>query len=341
MAHPLQMPPPGRVAVIGAGMAGLACANALRERGLQVIVFEKSRGPGGRVATRLTEHGSFDHGAQYFTAHTHRFEAQVQRWVAAGVAARWPGKLIAFDRRRLIDKPLGPERFVGIGGMHAIGRHLAAPLELLLETKIVRLERRGLLWHLHDEAGKLTAMRGFDAVAVTAPSPQTADLLRDHTPLAAAAAGVNWEPCWTAMLAVSRATGIDYDAAFVNDDPILGWISRDDRKAERERVKGVAERWVLHANPRWSRKYLELTPEAAAHWLARSFSARVGRPVTARNLTGHRWRFATPTRPLKEPFLWDGDRRLGAAGDWCGDPRVEGAFLSGLALADAIAGTAR
>jgi hypothetical protein len=140
------------------------------------------------------------------------------------------------------------------------------------------------------------------------------------------------------MLALSRPAGVEFEAAYVNDDPILGWISRDDRKPERARVTGVAERWVVHACPRWSRKYLELAPEAAAHWIGRAFSARVGKPVTVRSLTGHRWLYATPVRPLKDTFLWDEKARLGVAGDWCGDPRVEGAFLSGLALAEVVAG---
>lgn len=326
-----------RVAVVGAGMAGLACAGALAQRGARVSVFEKGRGPGGRVATRLTEHGSFDHGAQYLTVHTHRFESHVQRWRAAGVVAPWTGPLIAFSHRQVIESPLAAERLVGVGAMSALGRHLAQGLDIALETRVARLERRGGLWTLFDEHNRPLAMRGFDAVVVTAPSPQTAELLRDLTPLAAAAAAVPWEPCWTALLALSRSTGVDYEAAYVGDDPILGWISRDDRKPERARVAGVAERWVLHANARWTRKYLELAPEAAAHWLGRAFSARVGKPVTVRSLIAHRWRYAMPARPLAEPFLWDGSARIGVAGDWCGDPRVEGAYLSGLALAEVVA----
>jgi hypothetical protein len=326
-----------RVAIVGAGMAGLACAQALRQRGAEVTVFEKSRGPGGRVATRRTELGNFDHGAQFVTVHTHRFEAHVQRWLAAGVVAPWPGRLIAFHRRSVIERPLVGERYVGIGGMSAIGRHLAQGLDLQLETRVARLDRRGGLWSLYDTFNHPLSVRGFDAVVVTAPSPQAAELLRDLSPLAAAAASVQWEPFWTAMLSASRGTGLDYEAAFVNDDPILGWISRDDRKPERARVAGVAERWVLHARPRWSRKYIDLAPEAAAHWLGRAFSARIGRPVTVRSLIAHRWRYATPVRPLMEPFLWDDDLRIGLAGDWCGEPRVEGAFLSGMALAEAVA----
>lgn len=330
------MPAP-RVAVVGAGIAGLACAGALIQRGAEVSVYEKSRGPGGRVATRLTEHGSFDHGAQYLTVHTHRFESHVQRWRAAGVVAPWRGPLIAFSERQVFESPMAAERLVGIGGMNALGRHLAQGLEIAFDARVVRIARRSHLWMLFDEHNRQLAMRGFDTVVIALPSPQAAELLRDVSPLAAAAAAVPWEPCWTAMVALSRPTGIDYEAAYVGDDPILGWMSRDDRKPDRARVAGVAERWVLHANARWSRKYLELAPDAAAHWLGRAFSARVGKPVTVRSLTAHRWRYAMPVRPLAELFLWDGAARIGVAGDWCGDPRVEGAFLSGLALAERVA----
>lgn len=329
------MAAPLRVAVIGAGVAGLACAAALRDGGAEVVVFEQSLAPGGRLATRRTEQGGYDHGAQYLTAHTHAFELQLQRWRAAGVIAPWTGRTVAFDRHRRIDTPLGGQRYVSVGGMQSLARHLAARLDLHLQAPIERLQRRGAYWHPVG-GGAPATLRGFDAVAAAMPSAAAGELLQGLSPIAETAAGVRWESCWTAMLATSRPTGIDYAAAYVNDDPILHWIAREDAKPGRERVAGVAERWLLHARPLWSRKYLDLTPEAAAHWLMRAFSARVGRPLAVSHLLGHRWRHATPTRPLAEPCLWDPGARVGAAGDWCGEPRVEGAFLSGSALARAI-----
>ena len=299
-------------------------------------MFDKGRAPGGRVASRLTEHGSFDHGAQYLTCKTHRFDAEVQRWQLAGAVAPWRGRLVAFDRKRVIEDPLGAERYAGVGGMQGIGRLLAQDLDLVRETRIVALDRRGAAWQVRDEQNKVVALRGFDAVVLAMPSPQAVELLHGHSPIAEIAAGVAWEPCWTAMLAVDKPTGADFEAAFISDDPILGWISRDDRKPQRQAVPGVAERWVLHARARWSRRYLELPPLQAAQWLARSFSARIGHAVSALSLTGHRWRYCAPTRPLPQPFLWDPQQKLGATGDWFDDPRVEGAWLSGTLLAEEI-----
>jgi len=178
----------------------------------------------------------------------------------------------------------------------------------------------------------------FDAVVVTAPSTQALELVRPSATLAAEVAAVQWDPCWAAMLALAKPSLIDFDAAFFNDDPILGWAARDSAKPGRATGLPVDERWVLHAKPRWSRQFFEMDADTAAQWLARAFAARMRRPLLRAHLIGHRWRFATAINPLTRRFLWDAEQRLGVAGDWCHGPRVEGAFLSGRALAAAIDG---
>ena len=76
-----------------------------------------------------------------------------------------------------------------------------------------------------------------------------------------------------------RSSGAGFEGAFINDDPILGWVSQDSAKPGRERIPGVAERWVLHAKPRWSQEYLDMEPEQVGQWLLRAFSARLGRAL--------------------------------------------------------------
>jgi predicted NAD/FAD-dependent oxidoreductase len=326
-----------RVAVVGAGIAGLACAHELLARGAWVTVFEKNLAAGGRVATLAADVGSFDTGAQYFTVSHHRFEPVAQRWLDRRVARRWRARIVAFSGGTLIDNPSPTERFVGVPGMGAIGRWLAQGLDVRLGTRVRRIDRRSGLWLLHDDQGRELSVSGFDIVCVAVPSPQAVSLLAGQSPLADTLAVVDWEPCWAATLALSRPSGLEFDGAFVNDDPILGWIARDSSKPGRAEVAGVAERWVLHARPRWSRQFFEMPQAQAAQWLARAFSARVGRAVAPRHLAALRWRYATPVNPLPATFLWDDQARIGVAGDWCNGPRVEGAYLSGLALAQAIA----
>jgi hypothetical protein len=139
------------------------------------------------------------------------------------------------------------------------------------------------------------------------------------------------------MLALGRPSMADFDAAFVSDDPILGWIARESSKPGRGPLQGAAESWILQAHPGWSRTYLELEPAEASRWMQRAFAARIGRPMMQAAVASHRWRLALPVNPLPEAFLYDPQEGIGLAGDWCGGPRVEGAYLSGSALAHAIA----
>ena len=326
-----------RIAVVGAGIAGLACAQALRGRGLAVVVFDKSNAAGGRLATRQTDHGSFDHGAQYFTAQDPEFQEAAQRWSELGVIERWDARVVAFSATNVEDKT-GIDRFVAVPGMRSLCDHLAADLDVRLETMVNRLERDGAGWRVHASPNLVAADAYFDAVAVTAPSTQALELVRPSAALAAEVAAVQWDPCWAAMLALAKPSLIDFDAAFFNDDPILGWAARDSAKPGRATGLPVDERWVLHAKPRWSRQFFEMDADTAAQWLARAFAARMRRPLLRAHLIGHRWRFATPINPLTRRCLWDAEQGLGAAGDWCHGPRVEGAFLSGRALAAAIGG---
>ncbi|MCX8004226.1 MAG: FAD-dependent oxidoreductase [Burkholderiaceae bacterium] len=326
-----------RVAIVGAGLAGLACARELKARGAWVTVFEQGLAPGGRAVTVQSDAGAFDAGAQYFTVHHHRFEAVAQRWIDAGLARRWRARIVAFSGGGLIDKESATERYVGVPGMGALARALAASVEVRYGTTVERIDRRGGLWLLFDEQGRELSVSGFDVVCLALPSTRAAQLAAGLSPLAQQAAGIDWEPCWAVLLALARPTGLYFDGAFVNDDPILSWIARDSGKPDRAPVAGVAERWVLHARPRWSRRYFEMPQAQAAQWLVRAFSARIGRALLPLAVSAVRWPQATPVNPLPAAFLWDDEARLGMAGDWCNGPRVEGAYLSGLALAQAIA----
>jgi predicted NAD/FAD-dependent oxidoreductase len=222
--------------------------------------------------------------------------------------------------------------------MRGLCDHLARDLDVRLETMVNRVEAGDGGWRLHTAPALAAGEGHFDAVLVTAPSPQALELLRAAPALAAEAAAVQWDPCWAAMLALAKPSQIEFDAAFFNDDPILGWAARDSAKPQRATGLPVDERWVLHAKPRWSRQFFEMDADTAAQWLARAFAARMRRPLLRAHLIGHRWRYATPINPLTRRCLWESQQRIGVAGDWCHGPRIEGAWLSGRALAAVVAG---
>lgn len=318
-----------RVAIIGAGMAGLSCASSLKTAGVDVTVFDKGRGPAGRVSTRRAPVG-VDHGAQYFTVRHPDFEALVAEWVLAGHVAQWQARIIVIDRlggptRLASTQP----RYVGVPGMNALALALAAGLDVRQAVTVTRLDRREGRWHLTAGDEPLGA---FDVVVVTAPPVQTAALLGEAHPLTPQVRQATLAPCWAAMAAWDAPLDVAWDAAFVNDGPI-GWVARNGSKPGRTH----AHAWVLHASPAWSTTHLEGDRTQVAAQLIQAFADMVGAPLAAPTwLDAHRWRYASVTQTLDDRSLWDAGSRVGVAGDYCRGPRVEGAWLSGQDLARRI-----
>jgi renalase len=318
--------------IIGAGIAGLTCAQALRRSGVQVSVFEKSRGLGGRVATRRTDSGfSFDHGAQYFTVRDSAFRSQVKVWCDAGAASEWQGRIVALDHGNVTAYDEPRERFVGTPGMNAIARALGAGIDVQLNLAVQSVSRVNGHWYVEDQS----AMRygPYDLLISTAPAPQTQELLgKLSAVIGNQLADVVMDPCWAVMVQVARPFHPPLDAAFVHGSP-LGWIARNSGKPGRE----PGDCWVLHASAAWSRDHLEESPETVSELLGNEFwRAFAQPPLPFQHAVAHRWRYALPREPLPHRYLLDSENQLGAGGDWCGGPRVEGAFLSGMALAEAV-----
>lgn len=318
------------VALIGAGLAGLSCATALRQAGRQVRLFDKSRGPAGRMSTRRGEGWACDHGAQYFTARDERFREELERWVAAGVAAPWTPRLRVLGGLGPHHPDPAVRRWVGLPQMTAPARWLSAQLPVSLASTVTAL-RRGPdgRWQLQTaEHGWMD--QAFSAVLLALPAPQAAVLLEPHsTALLEWCARARMRGCWALMLQYAVPPALPFDAAFVNAGP-LRWIARNSSKPGRT----GAETWLLHAEAEWSEAHLEHTPEQVAASLLQAF-AELGGPAP-QHCTAHRWRYADCAPALEAGFAWQERAGLGLCGDWLHGGKVEGAWLSGLELAQAL-----
>ena len=316
-----------RVAIVGAGLAGLAAARGFAAAGVDALLFDKARSKGGRLCTRRGEDAAFDHGAQYFTCRDARFAELLAPLRAEGVVAPWPGRMGTLARGRVGTLREERERLVGVPGMSALARAMARDLEIVPQTRIARVARTEAGWRLVDEDG--TSVGDYPAVVVATPAPQAVPLLAAVPRLEAAVGAVRMEPCWAAMLRFEAAVPVDVDGAFIEDSP-LAWVARNNSKPGRP----GSECWVLHATPEWSRALLEIEPEDACERLTRAFEQACNlRLPPIVHAAAHRWRFASTGQPLGHAFLWDADARLGVCGDWGDGGRVESAVLSGDALA--------
>jgi hypothetical protein len=328
-----------RVAIVGAGISGLACAGALVNRGFHVTVFDKGRGPGGRASTRRDERHAFDHGAQYFTVRDVRFGRAVNAWQQRGIVSEWRPRLASVDTPgRLTAKLSTDRRYVGVPGMNAVVAGLAESLggvaEVRFERRVTNITHGPQGWRIvTDQGGPAEA---FDAVVVALPAPQGRELLAGCTETADGMARVRMEPCWAAMFAFDQPLPIEADGVFINlvGGP-LAWVSRDSSKPGRP----AGERWVLHAAPAWSRENIGRDRADIASRLLAAFDAATGieapPPVF---VDTHLWRYAMGACPRMPGMLFDDRRRLAIAGDWCSGGRIEGAYLSGIAAAGRLLG---
>jgi predicted NAD/FAD-dependent oxidoreductase len=337
-------------AVIGAGMAGISLARTLMQAGHQVSVFEKSHGAGGRMATRNTPYGHFDHGVQYFTIRDPQFMHAITSVPGTPEICRpWSANAVRVldPLGRVIEAPL-PLRephFVAAPGMNSLLRHWAQPLEtaqaLHLESQVQFLRQStvgGKSWDMVCSDGAVHT--GFDHVVLAIPHVQADYLLRQSGAPAVGFAGlsdmadVEVAPCWTLMLAFPLAQptmnhlGPQWNAARSTHHRVA-WICRESSKPGRSSV----ERWTVQASAQWSQHHLEDDAERVQAKLLKAFSELTGIRAEPGFARTHLWRYAKTVKPLGKKHLWDPRLNIGVCGDWLLGHRVEDAFVSGLSLA--------
>lgn len=320
------MSQPRSIAIIGAGLAGLSCAQALTAQGHHVQMFEKSRGVGGRMSTRSFETWACDHGAQYFTATDPAFKLQVERWQSAGAAALWEAQVTSFeaDGWQVMKPSVG--RYVGTPSMTAPAKQLAKDLTIQFSTTIDQLLREGLVWKLHSKEHGLLEQT-FDTVLLAIPSKQAEALVQAHSDaLFQRCQDAVMAPSWALMVYADARLPLDFDAAFINQG-MFSWIARSSSKPQRT----SGEAWLAHASTEWSLAHENMPKEEATAILAAGFEALTGyRPLTFQS---HLWRFARLGHATHHGHVFDDTLQLGLCGDWTSTEKVEGAWLSGQALA--------
>ena len=307
-----------RVAVIGAGIAGLACANRLARSGYKTVLFDKGRGPGGRMSTRRVDLPDgrlhFDHGAQYLTARDPDFTAMIEGLERDGHAARWDAA--------------GADAWVGTPGMNAIIKALAQPRNVHWGARVEQVEQSGTGWLI---SGEGFDAQSCDAAIVAVPAEQAASLLAPlDEQIAAQARATLSEPCWTVMAAFAAPLPISDDVLRHRGD--IAWAARNAAKPGRD----GPETWVVQANVPWSQAQLERSGEEVTRLLLAALAAEMGAPLPPLlYAAAHRWRYARTTSREAAPY-WNPRLRLGVCGDWLGGARIEAAWLSGHRLAGTI-----
>lgn len=323
-----------RVAVVGSGLAGLSAARMAEEQGATVTLFEKSRGPGGRLAAKRVTGGSADIGAQYFTIRSPEFARFLHEHAGEQAFAAWNGRLgFQHTDGRWQSFPEEP-RYVGTPRMTAISRALASGLNVQAETRIAKLARSDKEWGLTDTEGKHYGP--FDAIILTAPPAQAQDLLADSG-LKAMAAHLNGsvaaiQPCWAVAAYYTEAPSHAFEGMRPNHD-ILYWAANNSSKPGRD---DSGQWWVLHATPKWSAEHENTPPAEVIEAMIAAFQQLTGAEHLPVETVGHRWLYARSADTDTPGCLWFPADGIGLAGDWLCGGRVEGAFESARKLIAAM-----
>ena len=306
------------VLVIGAGMSGISCARHLHAAGLDVVVLDKGRGIGGRMATRRADINGqtirFDHGAQYVTARDAGFQQALNEISDSAVLWADAGK---------------PGAYAGVPGMSSIPKALAEGLTIHQSERVERIEFHADYWLATTEDKSWQAKR----VVMTVPFPQVAPIIGEDHPLSAKLIGLEFAPCMTLMAAFKSQVELD-KATRLNAASDLSWIAYNSGKPGR--VDAV-DAWLAQASVEWSAARVN-QDKAKSEQEMQVLLCEALHLDKADMLHSafHSWLYARIVNPLGVPYLVDDTQSLYLGGDWCLGARVESAWQSGTAIAQAL-----
>lgn len=293
-------------AVIGAGLAGLACANRLQTANQTVAVFEKARGTGGRLSSRHRLNATFDLGCQQLNASTHQFSQQLELWQNKGWVA-------SHDQRT----------FYGLPRMSGLTRQLSNNLQLHLSTRIVQLHKKADGWWLEDDSA---AQHGpFQQVTLALPVAQALPLLAEHSlELTQQLEKAEHSPSWVAYFTLPKAIAVAASPKIDNNtsQPLHRWTLLNNKPAQ----QGALQKWVVEASTAWTQQHLDLTSAAAADKLFALWcnAAALEIPPQPLLLEAHRWLYAFTAKSLDVAYLQDLSQGLSVCGDYLSGRSEEG-----------------
>lgn len=287
------------VTIVGAGIAGAACAAVLRDAGVPFRLIDRGRAVGGRMASPELHGRRVDIGAGYFTVRDAEFEALVGRWESAGLARPWTDTFGVLSPGATPETSTGPVRWSTPNGLRSLVR------DILVEVP--------------SDTEELTTLPDGDVV-IAMPDPQAGRLTTVPDT-------VSYDPAITVALGFDAFTLPFDDAAFVNNDPVLEFLADDGAR----RGDGAAV-LVAHTTAKFARKHLEDPPSAAGPVIDAVHTLIGSTSPTWTHV--HRWTYAKPSAAHDTTFgvLHNDSRTIYLAGDqWSpsGPPRIESAWRSG------------
>jgi hypothetical protein len=321
------------IAIVGAGFSGIILAQKLKNIG-EVKIFEKARGVGGRMASRIKDDFNFDFGAQFFIAKKPEFKEFLKPFIEQKILMPWCGNFVEIDNYKITYQRQWPEEknhLVPAIKMNQFCKELARDLDISLQTRIAKIEKNAEKWQIFDD--KNNFLGEFDWLFFSIPAPQLLELIPQECNFFEATKNIKMLGCFALMLGFEKPLNLEYDIALIKNS-IISWISSESSKPQR---KNSASYTILARND-WADYNIENDIEDVKKQIIAEFAKIIQQPLD--NIIHqdiHRWRYANIAKQEKNvKFFLDNNLQIGACGDWLIHGRVEASYLSASALFNEI-----
>lgn len=319
--------PKQKIAIIGAGLAGLNCARLLKDSHFEITIIDKGRYPGGRLASRTRDENQFDYGAQYFTIRDPRFCEFIEPFITEGKVKLWDAVFAKYAANQFHSEKTEKKRYVASPAMRSLSELVTSGAKQLLSHRVTDVSYQSGKWVLagESEGSKSFKLSGFDHLVLNMPPVQANELFPNSKVV-----DIKMAPCIALGVSFQERLGLKQDAILVEGREI-SFTARDSSKPDRPE----GERWMIHASPEWSRRNYEIDSAQLESHLIELFAQTFAIELPGISYTKlHKWRYALPENPTRDGFIIDEAKNVAYCGDWLFDSRVEGAFVSGHLLAE-------
>lgn len=323
--------------VVGAGISGLICANLLKENDFNVMVIDKARGVGGRMATRRVESSNdkdkqciYDHGAQFITVRDPRFAQFMNELSSKNYIKEWCRGFPSADNT---STPDGHPRYVGSTGMTAVPKLLSENLDVRLDQRVNKIDKVEKLWKVVTEKGEIYTA---DSLVLTAPVQQSLHMIDNGNfeldkQKRKELEEISYYPCIAVLAELNGPSAVPSPGGMNLEDSIVSWIADNNQKG----ISPEAVTLTIHTTPEFAKSNWEADDKKISDIVIQRVSEYLGSEVMTAQV--HRWRYSLPVETRENNYLIANRQPpLLFIGDAFGGGRVEGAFVSGIEGADGL-----
>ena len=320
------------IAIIGSGLSGITIATELKKK-FHLDIFEKSKGVGGRMSTRIEPPFVFDHGAQFFAINTVGFRNYVSELLQKKIILPWKFKLAYFEGIKLTKIKIirnEDKFFVGVPNMNSIVKYLSKKIDVTINTKIEKIIKKKDNWLLHDQNNK--GYGKYDWVILTLPAEQSKELITKKISFFPLLKKIKMKSCFSLMVGMNEPLNLNYNAAVIKDTDIA-WLAENNSKPSRPKKYCL----LINSSYDYGAKNINSSKTKIITHLLDTTSKLINRNIPKSAIVKlHQWRYVEAENYPNYNYFIDPKNKIGVCGDWFINSRVEGAFISASKLSEEV-----